>query len=84
VGARRLRYDSIQLASIIEAISRGRAVDGFVLTSMAARSIAASGGTNASFLDITSYVLPVAGVRASTSRLTPPVMATRANPVRRR
>ncbi|MFI5371856.1 MAG: Ig-like domain-containing protein [Candidatus Eisenbacteria bacterium] len=83
VGTRRLRYDSVLLASVTEAIARGRAVDGYVITSNQQRTIATA-GTNSSTLDITSYVLPVSGVTAPSSGRAPPAMVTHANPVRRR
>jgi Bacterial Ig-like domain len=69
VGKGRLRFGSVALASIAEAITRGRAVDGFIVTSDAQRNIATS-GTNVSFFDITIYVLPLAGT-TSTLRMAP-------------
>jgi hypothetical protein len=58
VATRRLGFSSVALASFIEAISRGRAMDGFIVTSDVQRTIGTS-GANPSFLDMTSYVLPV-------------------------
>lgn len=84
-AARRMRFESVALASLTEAISRGRAADGFVVTSTTQRSIGLPGGANASFLDITSYVLPLtAAVATPVSGRTPPSLAIRPNPMHRR